>query len=268
MPTKTRMLDDGNFVYSPDAPRNAAFFEYLEFADRLLGEWHRVREACARLPFSPETGERKKELDRAVGAFVESFRPYYTIKHVRQDPTFLPASQFFAQHRPVREPFSILHCNLEMPLHTVHAFRDYADLARVNRALDEDAPLPWWQSGPHDRPCYLFGSCVWELKQSETGQSDEGLVLVFLQMTEQHQPSHDRAGGEAASSTVAPGTDYIPEKVRLCVWRRSHGKCGQCGGREGLDFDFIEPVKPGAVAAPEDLQVLCRECMREKSGVI
>jgi len=265
MPTKTRMLDDGNYVYAPEGPRNAAFFEYLEFADRLLGEWHRVSEACARLPFAPELGARKQELDRAVNGFVVSFRPHYTIKHVRRDAAFLPASQFFARHRPVREPFSILHCNLEMPLHTVHAFRDYADLVRVNKALDEDVPLPWWRSGPHDRPCYLFGNGVWELKPSEAGQSDEGLVLLFAQMTERHQATQE--GAASPRSTVTPGTDYIPEKVRLLVWRRSHGKCAQCGGREGLDFDFVRPVHPGDVARPEDVQLLCADCLREKQGV-
>ena len=267
MPTKTRMLDDGNFVYSPDAPRSATFFEYLDLADRLLGEWREAREACGRLAFSPGLGERKKELDRAVGGFVEAFRPHYTIKRVRQDPTFLPASRFFAQYRPLREPFSILHCNLEMPLHTVHAFRDYGDLARINGALDEDTPFPWWQSGPHDRPCYLFGDCVWELKSSETGQSDEGLVLLFAQMTETHQPSHDRAGGGYANSTATPDADYIPEKVRLLVWRRSRGRCAKCGARKGLDFDFIRPMQRGGAAAPEDVQLLCGDCLREKHGV-
>lgn len=265
MPTKTRMLDDGNFVYAPDAPRNAAFFEYLEFADRLLGEWQRVSEACARLPFSQQTAERKKELDRAVDGFVVSFRPHYTIKYVRRDPTFLPPSQFFARHRPVREPFSILHCNLEMPLHTVRAFRDHADLDRVNKALDEDVPLAWWQSGPHDRPCYLFGNCVWELKPSETGQSDEGLVVLFAQMSERYQATQQGAG--SVRSTVTPDADFIPEKVRLLVWRRSHGKCAQCGGREALDFDFVRPVRRGEVARPDDVQLLCAGCLREKQGV-
>ena len=62
--------------------------------------------------------------------------------------------------------------------------------------------------------------------------------------------------------------DYIPEKVRLLVWRRSRGKCAKCGGRKGLDFDFIKPMKRSGTAAPQDIQLLCEDCLREKSGVV
>jgi len=172
MPTKTRMLDEGNFVYSPETPENAAFLEYLDLADRLLSNWRKAREASERSPFPSELGQRKAELDRAVSGFVDSFRSRYTVKSVKQDPTFLPVSQFFTQYRPLRKPFSILHCNLGMPLHTVHAFQDYSGLARINAALDEDTPFLWWQSGPHDRPCYLFGECIWELRDHGFSPAD------------------------------------------------------------------------------------------------
>jgi hypothetical protein len=271
MPTKTRLLDDGNFIRSPDAPWDATFGEYLEYADRLLGEWRAAREAWERTPFSAELGDRKKTLDQVVSGFIDSFRPYYTIKTVRQNPAFLPVSQFFAQCRPLREPFSILHCNLEMPLHTVFAFRECADLDRVNAALNEDAPFPWWQTGPHGRPCCLFGDCVWELNESETGQSDEGVVLLFVQMTEKYRQTHDQAPcgyANTAADRSAVDTDFIPEKVRLVVWRQSHGKCAKCGGRQGLDFDFVRPPRRGTTPTPSDVQLLCRECLHEKSGAL
>jgi hypothetical protein len=212
--------------------------------------------------------QQKAELDRAVSGFVDSFRSRYTIKVVKQDPTFLPVSRFFTQYRPLRKPFSILHCNLGMPLHTVHAFRDDSGLARINAALDEDVPYPWWQSGPSERPCYVFGECIWELTDSETKQSDEGLVLTFQMMTEQHGQNHDGIGAGYASSMAIAETDFIPEKVRMLVWRRSRGKCGKCGGCKGLEFGFIKPIKLGGTAAPENLQLLCRGCLSEKSSVI
>jgi len=268
MPTKTRMLDDGNFVYSPEVPRNPVFLEYLDYADRLLNEWRTASEAWAGFHFSPEVGQRKKELDRLVRGFVDSFRPCYTIKNVKQDPTFLPASLFLAQYRPLREPFSILHCNLEMPLHTALAFRNYSDLARINAALSEDTPFPWWASGPHDRPCHLFGEAVWELKESEIELSDEGLVLLFLEMAEKHQGSHERARCSYANSTTMSATDFIPEKVRGLVWRRSRGKCAKCRSREGLEFDFIRPTRPGGSVAPDDLQLICGDCLRKKGGLL
>lgn len=267
MPTRTRMLDEGNFVYSPEAPESAAFLEYLDSADRLLAEWREACEAAEQSPFSSELAQRKAELDRALSGFVGSFGSRYTIRSVRRDPAFLPVSEFFAQYRPVHEPFSILHCSLGMPLHTVHAFRDYDGLARVNAALDEKAPFPWWKSGPRGRPCCLFGECIWELKDSEAKQSEEGQILLFLEMTEEHRENHGRVGAGYATSTVIADTDFIPEDVRLAVWRRSRGKCGKCGGCEGLDFDFINPIQRRGNAAPEDLQLLCRECLAEKSAV-
>jgi hypothetical protein len=261
MPTKTRMLDDGNFVYSPDAPTNAPFLEYLEYADRLLGEWREVSEAWNRSPFSSALAERKKELDRVVAGFVDSFGPLYTIRSVRQDPTFLSVSQFLARGRPVRKPFSILHCNLEMPLHTVHAFRDRDDLVQVNAALSEENPFPWWRSGPHGRPCYLFGEHVWELRESETGQSDEGLVVLFLEMTDKFRQRHEQVPTNRPSPLAMADGSFIPEDVRVAVWRRSRGKCAKCGGREGLDFDLVKPVRRGAVATAEDVQLLCTGCL-------
>lgn len=268
MPTKTRILDNGNFVYSPEAPNSATFLEYLDYADRLLSEWRKAREAWDRSPLSSELAQRKTELDQVVSRFVDSFRPHYTIKSVKQNPSFWPVSEFFAQYRPLREPFSILHCNLEMPLHTVHAFRNYSDLARINAALDEDTPFPWWQSGPQGRQCYLFGESVWELKESETEQSDEGLVLLFLEMTENRRQNQDKVGYGYSTPTVMPEMDFIPEKVRMLVWRRARGKCAKCASRDGLEFDFIKPIKRGGSAAPDNLQLLCTRCLHEKNGLI
>ena len=264
MPTKTRMLDDGNFVYSPEAPANPNFLEYLDYADRLLGEWREVREAWGGGAFSSELVERKKELDQAVGSFVDSFRPHYTIRSVRQDPTFWSVSRFFAQCRPLRKPFSILHCNLEMPLHTVHAFRDHGDLSQLIAALDQENPFPWWRSGPHGRPCYLFGDCVWELKESEAGQSDEGLVVLFLEMTDKYRQHHEQVATARPSPLAMADDSFIPEEVRIAVWRRSRGKCAKCGGRDGLDFDFVKPVKRGATATPAHVQLLCSAYLHQE----
>jgi hypothetical protein len=268
MPKKTRLLDEGNFVYSPEAPENSAFSEYLGFADRFLGNWRKAHEASEGSPFSSELAPRNAELDQTVRHIVDTYSSCYAIKGVKQDPTFLPVSQFFARYRPLREPFSILHCSLGMPLHTVHSFQDDSSLARINAALDEDVPFSWWKSGPHKRPCYLFGNYIWELKHSEVKQSAEGIVLTFQMMTEQQGQHHNGVGVGYASSTVIAETNFIPEKVRMAVWRRSRGKCGKCGSRKGLDFDFINPTKPGGTAAPDDLQLLCRDCLSEKSSMI
>jgi hypothetical protein len=264
MPTKTRLIDDGNFVHSPEVPAQPTFLEYLDYADRLLGEWREVSDACNKCSFSDELGEQKKELDRTVAGFVDSFRTHYTIRTVRQDPTFWPVSRFLAQEQHLQAPFSILHCNLEMPLHTVHAFRDDGDLASLHAALTKEVPLPWWRSGPHGRPCYLFGDCVWELKESEAGQSDEGLVLLFLEMTDRYRQQHEQiAGARPSPLAMAADESFIPEAVRLAVWRRSRGKCDKCGAREGLDFDVARTVRRGSTVTAAQVQLLCSDCLAQ-----
>ncbi len=265
MPTKTRLLDYGNFVYSPNLPANPAFSEYLNYADRLLGEWREAQEALERSPLSPELEKRKTELDAVVSDFAASFKGLYSVKSIEQDAAFWPVLQLFSQYRPVRKPFSILHCNLSLPLHTVQKFESYDALAELNAALDERTPLPWWQSGPHNRPCHLFGECVWELKASEMAQSDEGVVLLFLQIAEEHERQRDRTAGGYSGIAGALAVDSIPEKVRILVWRRDRGKCVKCGSHKQLEFDYIVPTMRGGDCTPKNLQLLCNRCYSEKN---
>jgi len=260
MPIQTKVLDNGNFVCSPDHPAKPVFSEYLSFADQLLGQWHKAQEEWNRSPFSPELQKEKSELDKAVAGFVESFRTRYTLTRVEHDPAFLPVSQFFARYRPVREPFSILHCDGGMPLRTVLAFETHRDLTRLNAALEEDTPLRWWQNGLHDRPCYLFGQWVWELRPSEVALSEEGMVLLFLDVSEKHRQKQDRLTHDSSQPGRAAAADYIPEKARVVVWRRAGGKCEKCGGQEGLDFHSAAPSSRGATLGPESIQMLCTRC--------
>lgn len=268
MPTRTRLLDYGNFVCSPNLPPNPAFSEYLGYADRLLAEWRQAEEEWKRSPFSPEPERRKRALDAAVSGFVASFNGRYGIKRVEQDAAFLPFSQFLAEYRPLRKPFSVLHCNLGLPLHTVRTFDGYADLAGINAALDEKKPLGWWQSGPHGQPCYLFGECVWELKPSEAAQSDEGRVLLFLQRSDEE--GHRREWLSRSRSQIATDltADFIPEKLRVLVLRRDRRKCVQCGSQEQLEFDYIVPPNRGGSCTPKNLQMLCNRCWHQKHGTV
>lgn len=264
MPTKTKVLDYGNFVHSPELPVDREFSEYLDVVDDLLEKCRRVEQEWDRSPTSPELNQQKSDLDEVLKDLVTSLHDRYTIKSVMRDPAFLPVSQFFTQSRPISEPFSILHCTLGMPLHTAHRFQSDRDLAGVDAALDEDTPLPWFQRGPHNRPCYLFGEYVWELKPSEVKQTDEGITLLFLETSEKHR--RDQSGQDYLRTTIPTSTDFIPEKVRGLVWRRTRGKCATCGGREGLEFDYITPVNRGGTATPENIQLLCSRCHRRKNG--
>lgn len=60
----------------------------------------------------------------------------------------------------------------------------------------------------------------------------------------------------------------IPEDVQRFVYRRDGGRCVKCGSGELLQFDHIIPVVMGGATTPENLQVLCKSCNREKGGVL
>ena len=59
--------------------------------------------------------------------------------------------------------------------------------------------------------------------------------------------------------------DAIPEEVRRFVFRRDGGTCRNCGSGELIQFDHIIPVALGGSSEPENLQLLCATCNREKS---
>ena len=69
------------------------------------------------------TAGTQKNAERQFDDFAAAYRDKYTIKHVERDPTFLPISRFFAHYRPIRKPFAIFHCSLDLPLHTVSRSR-------------------------------------------------------------------------------------------------------------------------------------------------
>jgi len=263
MPTKTKMLDYGGFVHSPEAPMSAEFAAYLRQIDPLLAAWRDAADQWSQSRFSLELMERKKIAQREFDDFAAGYQDTYTIQHVERDPTFLPIVRFFARYRPIRRPFSILHCSLDLPLHTVYAFENDDDLECVNAALGRTTPLRWWQDGPSSHPCYLFGQWVWELKPTELHSSDKGLTLLFEKTTEKDQLQRDRLQHNLSDSIGPPDEQYIPEAVRSSVWRRDGGKCARCGSREGVDFCIAAAGAHGNTATAQRVQLLCARC-REK----
>jgi len=265
MPIPTSLLDNGNFVCSPEMTPRRAFSEYLEYADRLLGQWRGVHKQWSQSPYSAELVRQKNELDKVVSDFVETFKARYTIASVEQEAAFLPVSQFFARYRPLRDRFCILHCDREMPLHTVHRFLSYRDLAQVNSALEEKIPFPWWQAGPQDLPCFLYGEQVWQLKPSEVSMSETGLMLAFFDETEDRRLKSGRLVVGASPNAAGAEADFIPEKLRGLVLRRAKGNCEKCGGHEGIDFVCHGPPGKGGNRDPASVQLLCARCRLPKS---
>ncbi len=260
MPTKTKLLDYGDFVCSPELPVSEDFLAYLNLADRLFEKWYRIKAAWEASPFSPELAKRKRDLDGELNDFVAPLKSMYTIESVEQDPAFLRVSRFFADYRPIQEPFSILHCSLDMPLHTVVEFRCDADLRPLNVALIQRTPFRWWQNGPMGRPCYLFGDWVWELRPSEFTASEEGLSLLFVEATEKDRAKHERLRHSFSRAAGILTREPLSKQVRTVVWRRDRGKCAKCGSYEQLDFELVVPEHRGGHHTAENVQLLCEQC--------
>ena len=58
----------------------------------------------------------------------------------------------------------------------------------------------------------------------------------------------------------------LPEDVRREVFRRDGGRCVACGSDELLQFDHVIPVAMGGASTPENLQLLCAPCNRDKGA--
>ena len=260
MPIRTGSLDRGNFVRNPEFTADAGFAAYLRGIDSLLAMWQQAYDAWQESPFVPQRLELKQQLNAELDEYIAAFGSRYTITCVEQDPRFLTLANFFARSRPIRGPFAILHCDARLPLHTVASFADAVALDAVNAALSEDTPLRWWQDGPLGHPYYLFGEHLWELKPSELGASDKGLEILFLDMAERERQRCDRLRSGILSSVATADCALIPAPVRTTVFRRDRGKCARCGGRQGLDFEFIIPPSKGGTASVKNIHLLCTRC--------
>ena len=64
------------------------------------------------------------------------------------------------------------------------------------------------------------------------------------------------------------GRIAISSNVKREVWRRDQGHCARCGSRENLEYDHIIPVGKGGSNTARNIELLCQECNRKKSGKI
>jgi 5-methylcytosine-specific restriction endonuclease McrA len=59
---------------------------------------------------------------------------------------------------------------------------------------------------------------------------------------------------------------FISEDVRQVVWQRDKGTCRGCGANNDLQFDHVIPVSMGGANIPDNLQILCGACDRQKGA--
>jgi len=61
---------------------------------------------------------------------------------------------------------------------------------------------------------------------------------------------------------------YIPKNIRNIFWERDGGRCVECGSSIGLEFDYIIPLRRGGSNTAENIQILCKKCIKIKSDEI
>ena len=61
---------------------------------------------------------------------------------------------------------------------------------------------------------------------------------------------------------------YISRETRQAIWDRDEGRCQVCGGTTDLEFDHIIPWAKGGSNSPNNIQILCLSCNREKRDKI
>jgi 5-methylcytosine-specific restriction endonuclease McrA len=136
------------------------------------------------------------------------------------------------------------------------------DYARMRHA-QEDGPVLVATSG--ERQYWWWND---EFFWDNGHYSSEDVRAVVLKNQRQNRQRVEQARTSLAldQDPARHRRDAIPEDVRRFVFQRDEGECQKCGSRELLQFDHIIPVALGGSSEPENLQLLCSTCNREKSA--
>ncbi|TSC57235.1 MAG: HNH endonuclease [Candidatus Peregrinibacteria bacterium Greene0416_62] len=119
-----------------------------------------------------------------------------------------------------------------------------------------------WQYCLHQGNIYKF---------DRAGYSDEEMVLQIIDLEDRERKKFERLKNQlalAASVESQETRESIPEQVRIAVWRRDAGKCTKCGSREKLEYDHIIPISKSGSNTVRNIELLCEQCNRQKSGNI
>lgn len=113
---------------------------------------------------------------------------------------------------------------------------------------------------------------TWWMFHERVFRDDDGLdadeVLALLVDRERRRRRQIERAVDLmrAEEAGGPRREPIPEAVRREVFRRDGGHCVNCGSDELLQFDHVIPVALGGASTPENLQLLCAPCNREKGA--
>lgn len=99
------------------------------------------------------------------------------------------------------------------------------------------------------------------------GYGPRDVLALVTDRERRHQRQLERAHLLLDLDTAAePRREPIPRDVREAVFRRDGGRCVQCGQDFEIQFDHVIPISMGGATTPENLQLLCGPCNREKGA--
>jgi hypothetical protein len=104
------------------------------------------------------------------------------------------------------------------------------------------------------------------LGHSHPNASTEQVLEACMDLMLATKRKQKAALAEKPLATPRPSRrEAIPAHVKRAVWRRADGRCewrfedgGRCGSSTRLEFDHLEPVALGGVAAVETIRLACR----------
>jgi 5-methylcytosine-specific restriction endonuclease McrA len=113
----------------------------------------------------------------------------------------------------------------------------------------------------HKKRYWLYkGKLYWENDNLDSDQ----LKLLLDDKLEKQKKKIERL--KMKEGAIEIKREPIPEKVKIFVWNRDHGKCVKCGSQVNLEYDHIIPISKGGSNTARNIQLLCEECNRKKGG--
>lgn len=122
-------------------------------------------------------------------------------------------------------------------------------------AVAQDERRTWWM---------FRGRFFWE----DDGLAPDDVLALVHERDRRLRRRIERARDLmiAEEQSAGPRREPISEDVRREVFRRDGGCCASCGTDELLQFDHLIPVALGGASSPENLQLLCAPCNRDKGA--